>query len=315
MGMQMDAAAATIGRGATGARRGGRGGGAAGRGSSASSSSSSAAPPLPPSVPRVTLDPHYFFGPYVRKVQARCGALQQVLASRPWVVFPDGQTRSLSQATERLEVTEDECFACKDGGELIECDNVRAAARGHGAGGVAGSSLSAESPGSWAHGGSGGGGKGSKAGASGGPLRWSKAARRCGKVYHDYCLGFGVPDDDESVKWCCPRHRCAQCGNDADGAMCRYCPTSLCARHVADGKAAAGWRVWTAGTATDASIRTPDVPLTVSLGVCPACQEAKTQAVAKGFLEPGTAPEDEADTKPLAELRTGAASVTATTTA
>jgi len=77
--------------------------------------------------------------------------------------------------------TEDACFCCKDGGELLECDWNRDHCTIH--------------PG-------------------------------CPKVYHQDCLGFAVPDDDQ--KWYCPRHYCANCGIKDPPFCCRLCPFSWC---------------------------------------------------------------------------------------
>lgn len=82
--------------------------------------------------------------------------------------------------------TDDACYLCKDGGDVIECDWKEAITS-----------------------------VGSK-----------KASYRCYKVYHDYCLNFGV---DDSIKtWLCPRHFCSICGSKELAFMCQYCPVSLC---------------------------------------------------------------------------------------
>ncbi|CAN0013481.1 unnamed protein product, partial [Choristocarpus tenellus] len=50
---------------------------------------------------------------------------------------------------------------------------------------------------------------------------------QCKKVYHPYCLGFNVGDQDLV---CCPRHACDICGNTSEH-FCRFCPVSLCTKH------------------------------------------------------------------------------------
>jgi hypothetical protein len=57
---------------------------------------------------------------------------------------------------------------------------------------------------------------------------------RCSKVYHDICLGFKVPEEEEA--WNCPRHFCKLCADYAK-YLCISCPTSFCKKHVfEDGK-------------------------------------------------------------------------------
>ena len=83
-----------------------------------------------------------------------------------------------AEHSEHVEgASEDFCFLCKDGGELIECD--------HG-----------------------------------------KSTTACRKVYHDYCIGYEIPDDLET--WICLRHYCACCGAEAVEYQCHYCPISCC---------------------------------------------------------------------------------------
>ncbi|CAM9322977.1 unnamed protein product, partial [Scytosiphon promiscuus] len=50
---------------------------------------------------------------------------------------------------------------------------------------------------------------------------------RCKKVYHAYCMGFNVADDELSS---CPRHACVDCA-DVATYFCRFCPASLCGEH------------------------------------------------------------------------------------
>lgn len=80
--------------------------------------------------------------------------------------------------------TEDFCFLCKDGGDLIECD--------HGRKGV------------------------SKC----------KGVKNCKKVYHEYCLGYVIPD--EQKVWTCLRHTCAMCATADITYQCQSCPLSCC---------------------------------------------------------------------------------------
>ncbi|CAN0553473.1 unnamed protein product, partial [Ectocarpus sp. 12 AP-2014] len=72
--------------------------------------------------------------------------------------------------------TEDVCFLCKEGGNLVECDEGT----------------------SWSR-------------------RAAAKPTRCKKVYHAYCMGFNVGDDELSS---CPRHACVECG-EAAGYFCR----------------------------------------------------------------------------------------------
>jgi hypothetical protein len=51
---------------------------------------------------------------------------------------------------------------------------------------------------------------------------------RCPKVYHQECLPHAVPD---GARWLCPRHHSRHCAARAV-AVCRYCPTALCAGHL-----------------------------------------------------------------------------------
>ena len=52
---------------------------------------------------------------------------------------------------------------------------------------------------------------------------------RCPKVYHEVCLGFKVPEDQEV--WNCPRHFCKLCA-DYGKYLCISCPTSFCKKHI-----------------------------------------------------------------------------------
>lgn len=90
---------------------------------------------------------------------------------------------SLEKEDESSE-SEDFCFLCKDGGNVIECDY------GHN-------------------------GKGLSTCGSG-----------CKKVYHEYCLGYKVPNDTSD--WICMRHFCVMCGSKDIIYQCEYCPFSSC---------------------------------------------------------------------------------------
>lgn len=92
-------------------------------------------------------------------------------------------------------VTDDVCFLCKDGGNVVECDYTMTTGGGS-------SSSNARSSAS------------------------SKIYKRCLKVYHEDCLGFKIPDEVE--KWCCPRHYCSCCGTDQIKYFCIFCPNSIC---------------------------------------------------------------------------------------
>ncbi len=65
-------------------------------------------------------------------------------------------------------------------------------------------------------GGGGGGGRGGGCGGGGGKsgkVRPPRPPPRCKKVYHAYCMGFNVADDELSS---CPRHACVDCADAAD---------------------------------------------------------------------------------------------------
>jgi hypothetical protein len=145
--------------------------------------------------------------------------------------------------------TEDVCFHCCDGGDLVECDCNLAAADG------------AAGPG---------------------------AVAQCAKVYHAACLppDRRPPDGEgDGSPWLCPRHLCATGGcAHPPSAYCLLCPTSACGDHHAstfamlfgrDGAPLATppsgvvallgpritWRRW----------YTPDIHPGVTLGLCGAC--------------------------------------------
>mmetsp|Transcript_23716 Transcript_23716/g.40363 ORF Transcript_23716/g.40363 Transcript_23716/m.40363 type:complete len:774 (+) Transcript_23716:195-2516(+) len=82
--------------------------------------------------------------------------------------------------------SEDFCFLCKDGGDVIECDHGRQSV-----------GYSSECDGN-----------------------------SCKKVYHSYCLGYEIPDDQEA--WLCARHFCVKCGTGDVMYRCQYCPLACC---------------------------------------------------------------------------------------
>jgi len=141
--------------------------------------------------------------------------------------------------------TEDVCFHCCDGGDLVECDCNRPAADAGGA--TAG------------------------------------AIAQCAKVYHVHCLpAHRQPPDSDDAVWHCPRHFCAAAGCNASPTVyCLHCSLSACAGHVAK----FSFVIPRNATATDmpeaAALLgtvgalsvwyTPDIPAEVSVGVCRAC--------------------------------------------
>ena len=105
------------------------------------------------------------------------------------------------------EATDDVCFLCKDGGDLVECDH-----------GVNKHPL---------HSSKGGEPTKKRSRTHGHGKRRSAAHRKnqnstvtavggcggrcaCKKVYHAYCLSFAMGEDEED--WLCPRHFCDICG-------------------------------------------------------------------------------------------------------
>lgn len=100
------------------------------------------------------------------------------------------------------EMTDDACFLCKDGGEVIECDFCFSAPPITSSSTSANSSISSKN-------------------------NSRKKTNRCLKVYHTYCLDFAVPDT--VAQWLCPRHFCSACGSkDALRFVCVFCPLTLC---------------------------------------------------------------------------------------
>lgn len=106
-----------------------------------------------------------------------------------------------TSSTAPAEPTEDVCFCCKDGGDLIECD--------------------------WT-------------GMDNSFAKCPKVYHECtlsafmnhriqsidliSLLLLSDCLGYEVPED---ITWRCPRHRCVTCGVIALFS-CRFCVTSYC---------------------------------------------------------------------------------------
>ena len=163
--------------------------------------------------------------------------------------------------------TEDTCFCCKDGGELIECDWNR------------------HRPGACCP-------KVYHAGAS--PPRQFEKPRLEAVVIESVflapylpialplfnfclcclsrfspleCLGFEVPDNTE---WLCPRHFCRECGYQRPRYTCKYCPMSFCQQHLPQD-------CEPLGAAGD------EMP-SVALVCCPWCQKLEVKARARGYM-------------------------------
>jgi hypothetical protein len=162
---------------------------------------------------------------------AAAAAVPPAVADRDICKYMAAYIRSTRKREESAGVwdplTEDACFCCKDGGELIECDWNREESETEG------------------------------------------RTRMCPKVYHEDCLGFKVPED-ETIKWCCPRHYCMQCGLQNPPYACRYCPMSFCIDHKP-------------GDAELVGPATPDVP-GVTFVVCSRCSDMQQQASERGLL-------------------------------
>jgi hypothetical protein len=130
----------------------------------------------------------------------------------------DLYSRDGAGGSRREMITEDVCYLCKDGGEVIECDwcwdckhlascyprshlhpQQQVQVQVQQVSGKVGTAAMNKPP--------------------------SKI--RCLKVYHEACLGYAVND---KVKWHCPRHYCSICGGKASLTyLCTFCPISICA--------------------------------------------------------------------------------------
>lgn len=121
----------------------------------------------------------------------------------------------------RVSTTEDVCFLCKEGGNLVECDEGtswyrRVKSKRESLGKpplLPGTAFSCLGVPMEEQGKADEGDKGSK-NKKGGELARAKGKPkkaqqpRCKKVYHAYCMGFNVADDELSS---CPRHACVDC--------------------------------------------------------------------------------------------------------
>lgn len=96
-----------------------------------------------------------------------------------YVKFFENLDSECSQNPSRKRETDDACFLCKDGGDLLECD--------------------------W---------------------RRSKGGLKCLKCYHETCLSYSIPENQE---WICMRHFCMSCGDKRVKYMCKFCSNSICA--------------------------------------------------------------------------------------
>ncbi len=243
--------------------------------SSSSSSGSGSSTAAATFLPAVVLPPvnkevgeGYYFGQYVllllagiRKAQqAQEAVLHSATSSSPAQALMKTKSRSgakaqlvaMGEAVNETEAeeqqTEDFCFLCKDGGDLVECDSGRPEE------------------------------KRGKAARRGRERCWGghPVLGHCRKVYHAYCLEFSLKirlpepaaleSEEEEVEWRCPRHYCSVCAlhmtararpgvrgkhgspspNGSPGPssgrgpdnpqplltyfMCQYCPISVCSR-------------------------------------------------------------------------------------
>jgi hypothetical protein len=99
--------------------------------------------------------------------------------------------------------TDEVCFLCKDGGDLVECDYSKS------------NCLVRNLKGSGVH-----------------------VTAKCRKVYHEYCLAYTVP---EEKAWFCPRHYCDGCGSMSLAHVCKYCPVTFCAECMSKQTVMAGY--------------------------------------------------------------------------
>jgi hypothetical protein len=147
----------------------------------------------------------FYFAQYLDFLERDCAAVvarvqqkqkQQPLVDKLQHIKNNARSYQISlsqknwlQEDSEKEETDDSCFLCKDGGEVIECDFRMKNSITH--------------------------------------LNAKEAACRCRKVYHSYCLNYIVPASVKT--WLCPRHYCAVCGcSNALQIFCCFCPLSLC---------------------------------------------------------------------------------------
>ena len=180
-----------------------------------------------------------------------------------------------TKLSENFPLSEDMCFLCKDGGELIECDFKHPAP----------TSSSA---------------KGGKGKAKGESEADSSLRCPCLKVYHEYCLNYAVGDEE----WRCPRHFCDSCGSKAVFYMCKYCPIAICERCPGKFSSTYGLRDFLAvprridklksSLRDEVGAQNQDIQLIV----CATCIKSITKAVERGDVEPSFA----VDTKKIKQF-------------
>ena len=206
-------------------------------------------------------DDAYYFGQYL----SFCRETYDV---------PSATEISKARAVGQLQ-SEDICFLCKDGGDLIECDFKHPAP----------TSSSA---------------KGGKGKAKGESEAGSSLCCPCLKVYHEYCLNYAVGDEE----WRCPRHFCDSCGSKAVFYMCKYCPIAICERCPGKFSSTYGLRDFLAvprridklksSLRDEVGAQNQDIQLIV----CATCIKSITKAVERGDVEPSFA----VDTKKIKQF-------------
>jgi hypothetical protein len=175
-------------------------------------------------------DEYYYFGQYCSGLQGNFGIFPFSSPNGPLPsskLSSDGAGKSFgieayqdSVASVNFENSEDYCYLCKDGGELVECDyeykifpsdaineTLAGPPQFHDDGVVITSPNKKQKTGFHSH----------------GPTKFRLL--KCPKVYHTYCLGFEPP---EKGKWYCPAHYCCVCGSMNVCYSCNLCSISLC---------------------------------------------------------------------------------------